>query len=782
MITSRKRWVAGALLLAVVASAIAIARCDRGGGDGETAEPRRATPDRTDDRARARRDAIHRAQRGLDAALPKLTLRGRVVDGADRPVPGVPVVVAPGPRVVASGADGGFAIGDLVPGVYSVEARAGDRVGGPQRIVLSDQTGPVTLRLYRGAIAEIEVVSEADGRPVPGADVIAWQLSMYPGAGRQQARTDERGIARLEGLTLVAHEVLAISTDHAMTVDTLDPLLAADGRWRLRLEIAPAAALAGRVVDEAGAPVAGATIELHGDPGDGDSPRQSEADRYGAAHPTSAQRRGEGATTGDDGRFRIGIPAGRWAVSAARDGYLTAVSPALVSDGRTAGAELTLVLTAGRRVAGVVVDGDDRPVPGAELEVRWSFGSRVERRARSDGAGRFDLTGLPPGKVAILAIGAAGSSPPVHLDLSHADPDEELILTLENDGRIDGVVRDPAGRPVRDAEVVCVEIAPSERAAHTHPFAVTADGDGRFVFQGVSRSRRYAITAARPHDGDGQMRTTGGSAVAGDHVELVIPDDGAVTGAITVAGKAAPAGVMVALRGVTRPARLERGGRFRIVAAPGPYALVVEGPGLAEHVVEGVAVEPGRDVDLGTIDVARGRRIAGRVVRGEGRGVVGAEVGLVPDDGGRRLSTVTGDDGRFEAIVPAGTALRVRARQRSGRVSDEVRVDATGDAADLVLRFDAGGTIEGDAAAGGEPLSGAYVFVRRPDDHPDQPVTYTQTDDAGYFVLKDLPAGSYLVELQVPGVGAERVGRDVTVATGASAFVLFQVPAVGSAP
>jgi hypothetical protein len=294
---SRKRGLAAAAAaLLVVAALVAIARCGGGRSDDRSAEPRAATSPR-DEGARARRDAIHRAQRNLDAKLPRLTLRGTVVDREDRPVAGAAVVLGQGPRQVTSGADGGFAIDGLAPGVYAIEARSGDRVGGPHRVVLSAETGPVTLRLYRGAIAEVEVVSAADGRPIAGAEVSAWQLSMYPGGGRHHAITDARGIARFEALTLVAHEVLAAAPDHAMRTDTLDPMLAGDGTWRLRIELDPGATVAGRVVDESGAPIAGAVVELHGDPGDGDSPRQSDAGRYGAD-------RRAGRTLGDQRRAR----------------------------------------------------------------------------------------------------------------------------------------------------------------------------------------------------------------------------------------------------------------------------------------------------------------------------------------------------------------------------------------------------------------------------------------------------------------------------------------------
>jgi hypothetical protein len=768
--TSRWRWTLGAAAALVVAVLVVARSC--GDDTDRRAAAARAQVDRGGDARAARLAAITRARGAMSAELPRLTLRGRVVDGDDRAMAGVAVVLAQGGRAVASGDDGAFSFDGLAPGVYAVEARAGERVGGPVRVLLASGTGPVTLRLYRGAIAEVEVVDHATGAPVAGARVRIRQLSMYPDAGRQEARTDERGVARFEALTVIAHEAIVDADGYGVATDTLDPMIAVAGEpWRLRIEVERGARLRGRVVDEAGTPVAGATIEVSAGAGDDDSPRQTDPGRFGAAHPTLAELRGEGITTGADGAFTVALPEGRWAIATSHPAHATALSPTIVSDGRTSPLDLTLVMEDGRAVSGVVVDRAEQPVAGAEVEIRWSFGSRVERRVRADGTGRFALRGLPPGKLALVAIARGASGTPVHVDLSDAAPAGDVVLVLDNDATITGTVRDPSGRAVRDAQVFYVETARSERALHVHPAVVTAGDDGRFTIAGVAPDQGYALTAQRQQDGDGRMRTGGVVARAGEDVTIVVEDDGAVVGRVVLAGRPASRAT-VELRGVTAPQKVGADGRFRIARVPpGHRTLVVSGPGLAETVRDDIAVEGGRDADAGTIEARRGRVVAGRVTRRDGAAIVGAEVELT--GGGTATHAMTGGDGGFELVAPDGVALTARARQRGGRVSEPVAIAADGDQRDLAIVLADGGTIEGDARTADAPIADSYVVVKTP---AGERLAAVQTDDAGYFRVRGLPAGSYTLELTVVDpetYGPSTYRHDVVLADRASAFVSF---------
>lgn len=779
--TSRtRRGLAAAAGVLVVLGLVVAARCSTRASSSSVA-PRSAAAAPARDHAE-RRAAIARARRGLTPALPRVELRGRVVDGDDRPVAGAAVVLGAADAIVRSAADGTFAFTDLVPGVYGVEARARDRIGGPRRVVLSASTEPIVLRLYRGAIAEVEVVSAVDGRPIAGAEVSLRELAMVPDAGRQRALTGDDGVARFEALTVMAHEVFVHAPGFAPTTDTLDPTTVARGRWRMRVALEAGATLTGTVVDPAGRPVPGATIEIHA-AGDGDSPRGSDVARYGAAHPVLSQTTGAGVPSDAEGRFQLALAAGRWQLTASHPAYQTTASMPLVSDGRTPGT-VTITLETGRRVAGVVVDRDDRPVAGADVEARWSFGGRVERRGKTDGTGRFELVGLPPGRIDVLAIGATATSAPAPLDLSDGDP-EELVLVLDNDARIDGVVQDDRGRPVRDAEIAYVEITARRSPLRVYPAVVTADDQGRFAIAGLSGQRVYGLTARRPQDGDHHLRTGGATARAGETVTLVIPGDGAVIGRVLRDGKRPPRGTTVELRGVTAPVEPDAAGRFRFDGIPpGVRTVLVHGRDVPEITVEEVKVEAGHATDVGTIDLPRGRLVAGHVRRGDGRPAVGVDVTVAPD-AGRAARAITDDAGAFSVLVAEGQPLRVRARHRAGRVSDELRVAAAGDAEHLALVLADGTMIEGDARTGDAPIVDAYVFVHAPGGSPDDPVTYAQTDDAGYFRIRGVPPGVYVVELRVVDPDtfqATRYLRDVTVADGPGAFLSFDTSTEQGAP
>ena len=678
--------------------------------------------------------AIRKASASLASALPRHQLRGRVIDSAGTPVQGALVAIGKPAVHVRSGAKGEFAIANLLPGRYALEARKGPLVGGPLSVQLSSDR-EVTLVLRRGAALRVEVVSAQDGAPVPNAEVKISLLSMYDHGGEQQARTDAAGIATFEGVTLVAHTIWVGADGFVEKADTVDPMHVEGSALRMRIELAPGITVRGRVVDaDTGQPVEGAVIEsLRGDHREG-ARRGDDRERHGDAPPYALDARRIGTATDKEGRFRIGVTKGPWTIVATHPSYATAGSFIAVTDSPL---EVQLSLTKGQVVHGVVVTESDLPVPGAEVEARWQFGGRVERTTRADGRGRFELVGLPAAPLELIARAADGTSTPKRVNLSEPRPDDEdVLLVLDNTGAITGrVVR--AGQPVPAAQIFFVE---QGVRAKLHPGVVNADDSGAFRIAGVARDRTYVLNAMPHQDGDPWFRTGSVEAKAGADVTIEIPADGTLRGRVEASGGRL-ADINVELEGNTPPRALEASGAFVFRdIPPGQRTLLFTGARVAEHRMT-IELKPGEDRDLGTIQLAAGRTIAGKVVGDKDEPVADAEL-VVRAEGSSELRGSASHDGTFSLVAPADRELVVEARSRRGGMASIV-VPAKGPANALVLKLAGGATLEGSVTYGDDPLGEAVVELRKAGDKADRPYSYTQTDRSGYFRLVSLEPGAY---------------------------------------
>lgn len=742
--TGRRGLAIGALALIAIIVSIWIVRRARGDGD-EGPAPRSAAQHASDPLAQ-RLAAIRKASLSLAPALPRHQLRGRVVDSAGTPVAGALVALGQPAKHTRSGAQGEFVLADLPPGRYAVEARKGPLVGGPVSVQLAGDRD-VTLVLRRGAELRVEVVSAADRKPVPNAEVRVSLLSMYDHGGEQQARTDEHGIATFEGVTLVAHTIWVGADGFVEHADTVDPMHVTGTTLPFRVELEPGVTVHGRVVDaDSGQPIAGASIEaLAGDQRNA-ARRGDDRDRLGAAAAYAMEVRGIGARSDADGHFRIGVAKGPTTIVASHPSYATAGAFMAVAE---APLDIQLSLTRGVIVRGTVVTDTDIPVPGAEIEARWQHGGRIDRTTRADGRGRFELVGLPAAPLEVLARADAGTSTPQRLDLSHAPPDDDLLLVLDNTGAITGrVVR--AGHPVAAAQIFYVE---QGVRAKVHPSVVNADDGGAFRITGLARDRLYSLTAMPHQDGDAWFRSGGAQAKAGSDVTIEIPADGTLRGRVEVAGVRL-ADIRVEIEGNTPPRPVDRTGRFVFEGIPpGPRTLLFTGERIAERRVT-ATLAPGQDLDLGAIQLAAGRTVAGKVVDANDKPIPDADI-LVHAAATSELRAGTTREGTFTLTAPIDRELVVEARGRRGgmaRVVVAPKVAST----DLVLRFAGSATLEGAVTFGDTPVADAMVELRLPGDASERPYSYTQTDSAGYFRLVALDPGSY--ELVMLGADPEGAG------------------------
>lgn len=488
-----------------------------------------------------------------------------------------------------------------------------------------------------------------------------WPRRLLQGAAR-------RRFGRRLGLSLLAAalgvvQVEATSRETA-SHDEADP--------------APRHSLAGRVLDSEGRPVPNATLsffphclevgEAVGDAGGS-----------GASSVSSAAGFMIGTAAGGD--YDIALPEGIWRVVVEADGFDAAVSdeitllePVRLPTARLRQAEAGraededptafALLAAGdfwkaysRRGAApgeiiretteeaksleisgrVLSSASRRPLPGALV---WGEAETTcIAEAGPEGVYRFDLSATR-GDVPWQARAAA----PGHLEAAlafHPRNAQRLTLVLERaPGRVSGRVLDRRGRPLSDVTVVAAERRRFSRITAT-------DFRGIFDLHRLPVDRPIELTATAP----GFLPTTAKIPALGadgwiDDVEVVLRRGLIVRGKLVDGRTSAPvsgAEVHLAAHRDGPPIQVSVSGEdgifhFRNVPRE-RLGLEIRAPGYA-WAWRVLQIETQEVLDVGEVELAEGLDLEGRIVDGDGQGVVGARLFLdrTPDSFSLTLS------------------------------------------------------------------------------------------------------------------------------------------------
>ncbi len=460
----------------------------------------------------------------------------------------------------------------------------------------------------------------------------------------------------------------------------------------------PGGAVRGRVTDESGHPVRGASLRWI-------------AVREGLALPVVSVQ------TDDAGRFEVqDLPLGSWWVQASAPGRARVVRPIRV---REPSQSLSLTLGPSASITGSTsaLRGTLRSPLGSVLLRATREGTTAAEdpgvATRSDAQGRFRLDGLSPGTWRI-ELAADGFETLQRIGV--AAPTTELSLTLRALATLSLTVLDGAGQPAAGA-------------------AVVVSGSGIWPPRSMTANALGAVTLSSLPGGVYEVRATRGTAVAepvaplwiepGESraVTAVLGEGRTLAGLVTDASSGRPlVGARVALTedGISTAPRASStadDGRFGFEGLlPRTHTLWVRLPGYAP--IEAMPVVPGGEALAVRLDPAAS--IDGTVIDARGRAVANAQVEVVVRDLDNRPRWVTAAATSFQdALFNA----------QSGRTPA------------LLPRGDLG------VLAGRVPIvpviPGAFADTVES--------AGFRTDAAGHFHVTDLPPGTAIVSVSHPG-------------------------------
>lgn len=357
----------------------------------------------------------------------------------------------------ALGADGAFVLSDVRAGRHRLEVSTAWM--GSALLVVEVEAGATDVDLLVDGPVPRQVkvlVVDPEGHPVPQFDVCLAQTSS--GASWEGTSGPIEVEASLEPQWLaVTNARDASGRPLGLAPGLLGPIVS-DGVERT-LRLAPGLSIAGRVVDEAGKPVADAQVLAQAGALPDDAPDLLSA--------------GASARSDATGRFEVSglLPGGHTLRVVAPDGF-AALAPLEVQAGRM---DLAVRLERDGALELRLEDPAGRPLPGATVSLAWAGGQGGIGRFLSDAAGRVRLRGLKAGQAYALQVDPPGDRPEVGRLALKAWNAVAGDLRLPAARVVRGQTRDEQGRPVPQATIQAYGAE-----AWGGPTA-TSDAEGRFV-------------------------------------------------------------------------------------------------------------------------------------------------------------------------------------------------------------------------------------------------------------------------------------------------------------
>jgi hypothetical protein len=505
----------------------------------------------------------------------------------------------------------------LAPGgPLRVVARAPGAAPAHREIPAGSGSANITLRLHPGLTLSGRVVDARSGEPIAGAQLTLSQGD-EPITERVTARAGRSGEFAFddlpEGQLVVSAEAPSYGRGRTQArTPSSTPLL---------IKLSAAAYLTGHVLGPKGTPASGATV-------------------------TARCRDGPISDASDaSGSFSLEVPPGTHEVVAQLGTSSAALEhPVAVAAGQTrSGLELRLGAS-GAFTGRVHTEG--RPVPGLSVQLSPRGMTGDMGRATSDGEGHWEIAGLPAGTYDLDVTGEGWSLEARQGLRLLAGQRFTIDLEMKPGAAVTGLVRDRSG-PVAAATV------------SAGPTRTQTDDAGHFRLQGLPIGD-VAVTGKRTGSAVVASKTLTLSPGATVDIELMLPDQGSVSGKVTLRDGRPATGTMLGFLRVpelrTTVEKVDESGQYSVQLEAGRYRVAPLGQlGMPEGTSgRYLTVSPGENqrADL-TIDASGPDDVglAGTVVEPDGTPSAGAQV--VGTGKNLRSTVITDATGRFQlAFVP----------------------------------------------------------------------------------------------------------------------------------
>lgn len=466
----------------------------------------------------------------VEVVMKKATLiRGRVMDVYGRPAPGISILINPTGTSVNADERGNFEAPVPSPGFYELQAHHSDWGGGEAQV-----TAPADgVELHLEPKAGLKVTVSSEGRRLEGADVMLW--SEGEATFRNDRPSGSDGVVMMRGLPAGAVMVVALHRDF-LPSDRKQVTLRDGDLLDLSFELQAGAKIAGKVVDESGAPVVGASVSAipRGAPPqltDSQGAFELKPLREGRPYRIEAMHQGfdqkdrviasaggepvtitlqrrnlyrgrvvaedtgpmkmfrvdDQPVTSADGSFELPLPSENGKVIAVFDapGYQAQIvdQPAEQMDFGT------ITLAREPQVSGVVKDANGAPVDGATVGC-----DACDVSAQTDASGRFAISVPPHLASAVVMASKGGLTGTLSANLRSKAP---LEIVLRQAVRLTGRVFNANGEPAAGAELEAVHIDRSE------PYSAVTMQDGSYSLELPEGNYRFSLPrASRPFAGE----------------------------------------------------------------------------------------------------------------------------------------------------------------------------------------------------------------------------------------------------------------------------------------
>lgn len=694
-----------------------------------------------------------------------------------------------------TGADGRFEVHGLAPGDYALWVRksgfATERID-PVKVPEKGSPEAVSVTLGPGTAISGTVVSRG-GAPAEGWSVVASESGTSPVGPRGRGNlnpTGSDGLFVLEGLKPGQAYDLQLFGGSGIGPSRKGVVPPATG---IEVVVAGAGRIAGRTVDaQTARPITEYAVSYEPERTGGGGVFRI-VNRVAGRQVTGVGEKHE--VRSDDGSFLLeDVPPGTWSVVVEAKGYQPArAGNVVVEEGGTA-RDVEVKASPGGHLNGRVLDAlSGQPVPNATVTHAAAgaaggplafLAGAANEEFTTDADGSFVLDGLAPGKVSLTVTHPDYSDAHQTVDVKEGASTAEIRMT--SGGAIGGLVLSDAQQPLPGAEVVLQSAGDAgfgRAMLGGGPSAVT-DTTGRFRFDHLTAGRYSLAASLRSQTSvaqtivlaDGQSR---------DDAVLQIAAGATLQGVVSGVPDSSRSGMTVTASGAnsyTGSTKTGADGSFQFTGVPaGTVTLRATAGSFAsssQSATKQLEMPNGQPVVQTEIVFDPGFSLSGHVTRaGQPLSGVTVVANLI-GGGGRQASSQTDEGGAYQLQGLTGGTYNVLAMASLlGGSTRSQRVTLSGDQT-LDIAFPSaklGGTVVD--AQGNAPLPDAQVQVTPTDPNASasggRQMRSATTDSGGSFLITDLDAQSYTVNVQKPDYLFEK--RDITAAEQGTDALTFQL-------